>query len=113
IAARNAAGQETAVELLALDADLRRLYWRGRSAGAGPHRLPAGSPFRFDARGYGGVVIRFTVPRAVIVYSDQGEPALASPFPEEVVRIQRRLCFRALASHVPGAQARWVPGDAA
>ena len=115
IVARHASGRRTAIEILAADAAMRRVYWRacerlaGGPASRGFRSLMAGAAFTIDARGYGGTVVRFVLDRPVIVYSDQGEPALASPWPEEVVRIQRRRSFRAQAAALPGALARWTP----
>ena len=116
IAVRNVAGEETQVEIVALDGDARRIYWRPRGHGrtslasAELKNMLAGSHFDFDAQGYGGVVVRFRVQRPVIVYSDDGEPALASPFPDQLLRIQRRKSFRAAAIRAqPPASAKWRP----
>jgi len=100
ITVRNAVDQEVAVEILALDNAHRHFYWRPRDyAGANftsadSQSLFVGSTFRFQADGYGGVQVHFRVNKPKMVRADDGSPALRSPFPDQLKRIQRRSAFR-------------------
>jgi len=109
ITVSNVVDQKIAVEILALDNARRRFYWRPRDyAGADFARselqgMFVGSTFRFQADGYGGVQVHFRVSKPQLVRADDGSPALLSPFPDQLKRIQRRNAFR-----VQVAQARLV-----
>lgn len=118
IGVRDAADREIAVELVAIEKRIPRFYWRPRDYAGGDfangdrQALLAGDSFRFVAQGYGGVLVRFAVSRPEVVHDDDGQPALASPFPEHLTRIQRRKSFRAVAPGRMGATARWRPEGA-
>lgn len=115
---RNAADQEIAVEILAVDRAGRCFYWRPRDyagsdfAGSDRQSMLAGSVFHFQAQGYSGVQINFRITRPQVVRADDGTPALASPFPERLTRVQRRKTFRAPTSNARlNASGRWLPED--
>ncbi len=114
ILVRDPADRELAVTILALDKDTSSFAWAPRDyAGAdfaqNERSLLAGGVFDVVAQGYSGVQIRFRIPRPEIIRLDDGRPALLSPFPERLARIQRRRAFRAQASpaSISQATARW------
>jgi len=116
ITVRNAADQEFTVEILALDNITRRFYWRPRDyagadfANTNPQQWLVGSTFRFQADGYGGVQIHFRVNKPQIVRTYNGSPALVSPFPDQLKRIQRRNAFRVQVANTRLiATATWQP----
>jgi len=115
IGVRDAGGRDIAVELIGVDRSAPYFYWRPRDfagndfAHADERGLLAADDFRFVAQGYGGVLIRFAVARPELVRSDDGQPALASPFPHRMTRIQRRRTFRAGPRGGLDATARWLP----
>jgi len=113
ITIRNAAGQEVAVEILALDSASRRFYWRPRHhAGTefGNANMLTHSQLRFQAHGYSGVQINFCIDKPQITRADDGSTALISPFPEQLKRIQRRSAFRVQVANTSMlSTALWQP----
>lgn len=116
ILVRDAADREIAVLVLGADKGTRQFFWRPRDyAGADFEQsdsmgLLSGTAFHFNATAYGGVQIRFRVPRPQVVHLDDGSVALMSPFPDRLARIQRRKMFRAtMIASVSRCFATWQP----
>ncbi|MGY6273543.1 flagellar brake protein [Achromobacter denitrificans] len=116
ILVRDAADREMAVLILGADKQTQQFFWRPRDyAGADFEHsdtmgLLSGATFYFHATAYGGVQIRFRVPRPEVIHFDDGSAALMSPFPERLARIQRRKMFRAsLITSASRCHATWQP----
>ncbi|MFD4840802.1 flagellar brake protein [Achromobacter sp. NPDC058515] len=116
---RDAADREMAVIILGADKHTRQFFWRPRDyAGADFEEsdsmgLVSGTAFHFNATAYGGVQIRFRVQRPEVTHFDDGSAALMSPFPDRLVRIQRRKMFRAsMIASSNRCFATWQPAPA-
>ncbi|KOF52568.1 MULTISPECIES: hypothetical protein [unclassified Achromobacter] len=118
ILVRDAADREIAVLILGADRHAHQFFWRPRDyAGADfgetdSMGLLSGGSYYFHATAYGGVQIRFRVPRPGVIHFDDGSAALVSAFPEQLARIQRRKMFRAsLAGAAYRGKATWHPPE--
>lgn len=100
IMVRDAADRQIAVSVLGAEKKQALFYWRPRDfaqadfSQADSDGVLLSSNLHFHAMAYSGTRIHFKVPRPQVVsYGDTN--ALASPFPEKLLRIQRRKMFRA------------------
>lgn len=114
IVVRDAADRQIAVLVLAAEKKQSVFYWRPRDfAGsdfsqADSDGLLLSSKLHFQATAYSGTRIHFSIPRPEVVTYDD-ESVLASPFPEKLLRVQRRKMFRASIIHAAlSCNAHWV-----